>query len=352
MPSNSPRGPEGHERAGAREPDHLPLEHLVGVPRPTARAGSSGRCRRHRARSTSPRARAPSTTGRPSATHDTVGRRPVAGHRRQQRAVADQVGVAPDRRGEVAVAGQLQAGVPAVALVVVGLLERAQDQAGQGAPAPPALATRSRLRSAARPHRSARPPAAGRCAPWAPAASAPPARPVGRSAAPPRSRRAARARGTARARAVRSRNWATCSLAAIIRCSIIRCDSVCSTARIDDHVAAVVELELGLGRVDLERAPATPRRSAERGRGRPRARPAPGPQTADAQSRNPRRCGRPGRSRAARRSGSPSGRTRAAHPVAVDHHLDGHREAILSGDERARVVRQRPGSIGSTAPGT
>ena len=55
--------------------------------------------------------------------------------RGQQRAVADQVRVAADRRGEVAVARRAQPGVPDVLRGVVGLLERAQDQRGQrGAP--------------------------------------------------------------------------------------------------------------------------------------------------------------------------------------------------------------------------
>ena len=46
----------------------------------------------------------------------------------QQRAVHDEIRVAPDRRGEVAVRAAREAGVAEVARVVAGLLERAQDE--------------------------------------------------------------------------------------------------------------------------------------------------------------------------------------------------------------------------------
>ena len=59
----------------------------------------------------------------------------------QQRAVDDEVGVAADRRGEVAVGGAREPGVAEVARVVARLLERAQDEA------------RERLAAAARPAR-------------------------------------------------------------------------------------------------------------------------------------------------------------------------------------------------------
>ena len=55
--------------------------------------------------------------------------------RRQQRAVADEVRVAADRRGEMAVARRAQPGVAEVARRVVGLLERAQDERAERAPA-------------------------------------------------------------------------------------------------------------------------------------------------------------------------------------------------------------------------
>src|SRR5262249_46861855 len=48
--------------------------------------------------------------------------------RRQQRPVYDEVGIAPDRRGEVTVGGAAEAGVAAVALAVVGLLERSEHE--------------------------------------------------------------------------------------------------------------------------------------------------------------------------------------------------------------------------------
>ena len=60
-------------------------------------------------------------------------RLPLAGRRgRQQRAVADEVRVAPDGRGEVAVAAGVQPRVAEVLRRVVGLLERAQQQRAEG----------------------------------------------------------------------------------------------------------------------------------------------------------------------------------------------------------------------------
>src|SRR5829696_3749693 len=52
--------------------------------------------------------------------------------RRQQRAVTHEVGVAPDRRGEMAVVRRPQPGVPEVVGAVARLLERPQDQRRQG----------------------------------------------------------------------------------------------------------------------------------------------------------------------------------------------------------------------------
>ena len=59
---------------------------------------------------------------------------------REQRPMADQVGIAPDRRGEVAVARRAQSGVADVARRVVRLLERAQHQRREGGAAVPAPA--------------------------------------------------------------------------------------------------------------------------------------------------------------------------------------------------------------------
>src|SRR6185312_10255978 len=53
----------------------------------------------------------------------------------QQRAVADEVGVAADRRGEVAVVREPEPGVAEVRRVVARLLERAQHEAAQADPA-------------------------------------------------------------------------------------------------------------------------------------------------------------------------------------------------------------------------
>ena len=55
----------------------------------------------------------------------------AAADRREQRAVAHEVRVAADRRGEVAVARRAQAGVAEVDRVVARLLERAQHERGQ-----------------------------------------------------------------------------------------------------------------------------------------------------------------------------------------------------------------------------
>ncbi len=66
---------------------------------------------------------APSSTSSPAR-----GARLAAADGGQQRAVADDVGVAADGRGEVAVGGRVQAGVAEVLGRVVGLLERAQHE--------------------------------------------------------------------------------------------------------------------------------------------------------------------------------------------------------------------------------
>ena len=80
-----------------------------------ARAGRRRRRRRRRARSRSTRARARSSARRPRATSRRARARLPLAERRQQRPVHDQVGVAADRRGEVAVGGAAEAGVADVA---------------------------------------------------------------------------------------------------------------------------------------------------------------------------------------------------------------------------------------------
>src|SRR6185437_15789182 len=55
--------------------------------------------------------------------------------RRKQSTVAHQVGVAANRRGEVAVAGRVKAGVTEILRRVASLLERAQDKRGERYPA-------------------------------------------------------------------------------------------------------------------------------------------------------------------------------------------------------------------------
>ena len=124
-----------------------------------------------------------------------------------------------------------------------------------------------------------------------------------------------------RRHAPRLRNRATCSLAAIIRCSISRWDSVCATGsaaitlpRRSNSNSGSADSSASAA-CDAARAarapPPRPARAAERRAPRLPAR-----------ARGRRRCGRLARSRAARRSGSPSGRTRCCDdPGAVEHDL-------------------------------
>src|SRR5438876_7387608 len=57
----------------------------------------------------------------------------------QQRAMDDEVGVAADRRGEMAVGGARETGVAEVARVVAGLLQRPEYERREGLPPPPRL---------------------------------------------------------------------------------------------------------------------------------------------------------------------------------------------------------------------
>ena len=264
-------------------------------------AARPGRCRRRAARRRPPRARA----ARRSATRrGRVPRaRPRRARRARRRAVHDEVGIAPDRRREVAVGRRGETGVAEVLRGVARLLERAQQQ---------------RLNAS---------PVAGR---------------RGRSAQQvglPRHRRAPRRGPSARARrgrhaevgqastsasrlglgplvdAVdrrapqRSRSSATSSLARIISSSIERVGARLRLPARPDH-PAVLELEHELERVDRERAAA---RSAAR------AARAPGASASTAARRRawcrgPRGSRAPGGTSAARRCGSASGR-RAARPA-------------------------------------
>ena len=127
---------EGDERARADDARHLALElgvpaalEQLGLEQEAARDGVAAPLDRHRVALAH---RAPLARG----LHVRGPRRVLAGaDRGQQRAVADQVRVAADRRGEVAVARRAQPGVADVLRGVVRLLERAQDERGQrGAP--------------------------------------------------------------------------------------------------------------------------------------------------------------------------------------------------------------------------
>ena len=143
---------------------------------------------------------------------------------------------------------------------------------------------------------------------------------------------------------------ATCSLARIIRCSIRRWDSVCTVAMAPSR-GRLVELELRLGRLDGERAaalaPASQRRGAPRARpraARPRA-PAPAPRR--------RRCGRPGRSQArvgADQRAVEGDRCERRAPRRSISTVTARRSS--PGTSEQAPLESASGSIGSTAPGT
>ena len=251
--------------------------------------------------------------------------------------MADEVGVAADRRGEVAVGARVQAGVAEVDRRVVGLLERAQDQRAQREPALPPL----RARGAARRRRSrpaARSPAWRTCSP-ARAVSAPRARRAARRDARRARGRGARGRGrdTARLRSASSR--ATASLAAIIRCSISRWDSVCAGACTASTSPRSSSSNSGSGESTASAprglAPALQRGGGLAGGGqrqRPRL----------ARTLAPRRrCDPRGRSPGARRSGSASGRTTPDDIRPVELELDRDRRAVEPRAQRARVAGER-----------
>ena len=134
---------------------------------------------------------------------------------------------------------------------------------------------------------------------------------------------------------------ATCSLAAIIRCSIIRWDSVCSTGSADDDVAPLVELELGLAGLERQRrlrGPPFLERGRRRARDLERRAPAAGgagPAVEDAVDAPVVEPLVGADHRAVERAAADAG--------AVEHDLDRDREAILPRDERAGAIRERLG---------
>ena len=105
---------------------------------------------------------------------------------------------------------------------------------------------------------------------------------------------------------------ATASLAAIIRNSISRCDSVCSDGSSVSTWPSREKPNSGSTRLDRQRAPRLAR-LGQRGGDRAARRPAASP-TAPAPAPRPRRSGPRAGSRAARRSGSSSGGTRCGGP--------------------------------------
>ena len=309
---------EGDERAGADQPDHLALEHARSRSPPPNSSRSS---RKQRATSSASRSIIIASRSRvevhgPGRGHPATRRAPARpATADSSAAVADQVRIAPDRRGEVAVARRLQPGVAEVARVVVGLLERAQHEAGQrpAAVAGPRHPVRDQLRGLAD-HVGGL--LGGQVAARAPAASARRARPAARPAAPPRS--------------PPGRSWTRYSVG--IRRSLEQAapparwrrssgarsaggTRSAPTGSARDDVAVAVEARTPARRTRA-RAPPRPRapRAQRRGR-RPGRRQRRAPRLRR-RARRRRRSGRPGRSPAARRSGSPSGRTtRAAHPA-------------------------------------
>ena len=178
----------------------------------------------------------------------------AAAERGEQRAVADDVGVAADGRGEVAVGGGVQAGVAEVLRRVVGLLERAQheraerlirpwplrrdvliDQPRDLAEQLGGLRGGQRLGQRRRGHLQR-----GELVDEALDAGG-----LG-----------ALVHAVQAGHAALASSRATASLAAIMRCSIRRWDSVCAPARIAMNVAVRRRSELGLLGVEHERAAA------------------------------------------------------------------------------------------------
>ncbi len=153
---------EAHEEPRADQPGDLALPGLAPSRARAARlrAARRGRCRPRGTRARPPRARAAeawtASSSRSSAWRITG--EPELG---KQRPVDDEVGVAADRRGEVAVGGARETGVAEVARVVARLLERAQDERRERLPPTPRRARRSRSTSRETARGEPPPPAAG-----------------------------------------------------------------------------------------------------------------------------------------------------------------------------------------------
>ena len=261
--------------------------------------------------------------------------------RRQQRSVADQVRVAADRRGEVAVAGELQARVPEVARVVVGLLQRPQHEPVQSTRPAPAARSDPLTTPAPTPPPPPRPPAAAstlrrhrrRRHPQRLELIDQPLdrRPVGPLVHSVQRRHAR----------LRSRTRATCSFAAIIRYSISRCDSVCAT--IDSPTTFPVRSNSNSGSAPSKHDRGAARPSRPRSAAAARAAAKAGPHGSAAPGTAGEHASRPPRTSAACPSGSPTGSNDArAHRRAHDVHLDRHGQPVLPRHQRAGIVRQRP----------
>src|SRR5436190_4551915 len=123
---------ERHERAGADDADDLAVEGLV--PTGVEQVSLEQETARDVVRVALDEHRVALAAGRPRARllHRAGGRRVLAAaHRAEQRAVTEDVGVAPDRRGEVAVVLKAEPRMAEVLRRVLRLLERPQDQRGQ-----------------------------------------------------------------------------------------------------------------------------------------------------------------------------------------------------------------------------
>ena len=256
--------------------------------------------------------------------------------RRQQRAVGDEVRIAPDRRGEVSVRRAAEAGVAEVSLGVVRLLQRAQHEGCIRIPAMPSPAASRATR------RLASPASAPRLAETGARAAAAWARPSAVSCA---TRRSIRCRVGLLMHPVERRHLA--SLAELGHPLVGQ-----------DH--QVLDQAVGLGLVDgvgadhrsVASRTRTPARTTRSRASRRACSPAPPPRdvrrasgsaTAAGGESGRRRTGRAGRSRAARPSGCgcpiEAGRARLAARRQRD--LGRHREAVDPRREAARLVAEQ-----------
>ncbi len=252
--------------------------------------------------------------------------------------MADEVRVAADRRREVAVGRRAQPGVPDVARRVVGLLERAQQERAERAPATALAPLHVPLDAQ---------------------------RDLAEQLGGLRARHALgqRRRRHVERRELRDEPFDAFGLGALVHAVQARRAALLEQprdgfvggdhqmldqavrlglrARVDrGDVAALVEDELGLLGVDDERAGALAR-GLQRAQ-RPRARPRAARPTAPARARDRRRCDRRARSRGARRSGSAIGRTRRSRPR--------RRRARARRSRRGARARARASTRRSTAP--